>query len=297
MQSNNIEYNIRFGSTSDHTFEKYRDVKNTINKILKNKTVCLSCNSIFLEKTSSCSHCGAKTTRIIDSEIFKNLINSKIKALRYGIPGDRKQTRHDCVRGGIKTDMDNLKLVAYIEGFNPDDNFFTTYQFPIWDLERLMLISFHLWNLLYNQDLGTFVWKERVFDGHIRIPKELMDYINRDNLFLFTGNHKNSNKKVLILSQENNPKIPYLSDVKYLDKKIKAKAGLMDLNPFLIKDFEFAEWHLFFYKDDMFFVVPQNKPLFDVRFDQDLAKLVELDIISKDYNLKPSLRMWDMEDS
>jgi len=173
-------------------------------------------------------------------------------------------------------------------------------------LNRLKLIRLQLWNDLYSTfgGLGTFkeIKKVTIDDKgkytyiKVRTPKDAINY------YPFIANHDLSCKKILILSETNNPLIDTLNDIESIKigrkETIGSDISLPEKNP-LFKPFLDAENALIFEKNSIISVIPQERSWIFPRNVEELKHLFELKHIEsygRSKHLKPSLREWDRDE-
>lgn len=280
-------------SVQDSNFKEYRRFKSPIRRILKHKTLCLSSHKPHVINYKFCPDCNAATTRTDPkyAEILETLIDSKIPQLRVGIPGSKEEKRRKCLKGPLKQDINSYRL-GIITGYKEK------YPIDICDLEKLSLISFQLWNILYSLegDLGTFSGIEEPFEG-IYIPERLSE----DKLFTFIGHHESSNKQILILSPHKEFTHPKISDITLINQKSVKINQYLDIKSVLSEKkllydtFRESEWYLLFEQSSNIFIIPQEKSYLDIRFIEDLEQLLTIDDIARTPQ-KPSYSEWDIDE-
>lgn len=277
----------------DIHFKRYREFKPPIKRILKNKTLCLSSHKPHVINYKICPDCNAVTTRTDPkyAEILEKLIDSKIPQLRRGIPGSKEEKRRNCLKGPLKQNMNYYKM-GIITGYKEK------YPIDICNLEKLSLISFQLWNILYSLegDLGTFIGIEEPFEG-IYIPERLSE----EKLFTFIGHHESSNKQILILSPHKKFTHPKISDITLINQKLAKINQYLDIKSVLSEKkllydkFRESEWYLIFEQSSNIFIIPQEKSYLDIQFIEDLEQLLTIADISRIHQ-KPSLLEWDIDE-
>lgn len=291
------DFILEFVEDDDPFFKMDRGSKSFIRRFFNNKTICLSCHKPHLIKYSHCPDCDVITTRNYP-DLVEKLTLGTIKSLRVGIPGSKFKTRNDSLKGDLKEFMDNENVGMYVGYENPKINL-SVYPIGVWDLEKLHLISVKLWNILYSVEghLGNFIEIDNGTNEPF-IPTEMLkEYI--DGLrFLFRGHHTPSNKDILIISPKKDFKHPCFSRIENTHKTIKEtdKVITLDENS-LFGEFKECEWVLYFNDNENIFIVPQMRSMLDIRDENDLKRLLDLDSISKDYRIKYAWREWDIDDN
>lgn len=279
-------------SVQDIHFKKYRRFKSPIRRILKNKTLCLSSHKPHVINYKLCPDCNAITTRTNPkySEILEKLIDSKIPQLRIGIPGSKEEKRRKCLKGPLKQDI-NYYHMGIITGYKEK------YPIDSCDLEKLSLIGFQLWNILYSLEggLGTFIGIEEPFKGIYTHER-----LSEDKLFVFIGRHESSNKQILILSPHKDFKHPKISNITLIHQKSRINQYLdiksvLSEQELLWDKFRHSEWYLLFEQSSTIFIIPQEKSFLDIRFTEDLEQLLTIADISRIHQ-KPSLLEWDIDE-
>jgi len=287
----------------DSRFKKPGNLKyknDIVKKILYKKTICLRCHNIHSIRYHECPDCGAETL-YYDSDIYKNIINSKIKNLRVGIPGKIGHLYHK-MQGSFRDELqllNNLSMTMHIGYRKSEEDYSDFCPVNVWDLERMFLMGINFWNYLYSTNFGTFVKIMQVYlPTTVPLPKQsLKDYLKYP-YFQFGGHHKASNKNVLILSRNNDVSIDGLIDLIKLEPTIKKTDKYIHItatNP-LYDDFKDAEWYLYYNLEDYIIIVPQERTKLDIQALDDLETLVKLNNFSNNYKIKSSIREWDMDD-
>lgn len=290
------DFILEFVEDDDPLFKKDRRSKSFIRRFLKNKTLCLSCHKPHLFKYPQCPDCGVSTTLNYPSLVEKLTLGT-IKSLRVGIPGPEFKKRNDSLKGDLKEFMDNEEVGLY-EGYeNPKINL-SVYPIGVWDLEKLHLISVKLWNMLYTVkgQLGNFLEMDHRTGEPIIPIGMLKEYFDGD-FFLFRGYHMPSNKNILIMSPKEDFKHPCFTKIENTNKKIQEADKVISLDGTSLWDeFKDCEWYLYFSDNENFFIVPQMRSMLDIRDENDLERLLNLDNVSNDFTVKRSWREWDIDE-
>lgn len=300
LQNIDEEFIFEPVSISDPEFQELKITKSIIRRVLKNKTLCLSSHKPHIVRYKQCPDCGAPTT-INYSEYLKKLIDSPINSLRVGIPGSKYKNRDDSIQGILKMYM-NIQKAGLFAGYVDINDEPNIYPIALWDLEKLQLIGVNLWNILYSLEgqLGTFIWMNYANDI-FNIPPELKAYFDQP-LFQFIGHHIISNKKILILSPNENFTNPLFSDLKKISGVIKSRKKFLNFDKILFKtdlydEFKSVDWFLFFNNNEDIFIIPQTKSVLDIRDKKDLYRFLKFDSIAKNYKQKDSWKEWDMDEA
>jgi len=310
-----------------------------VKELLAGHYICMNCHRLHAMRTDRCYRCNAVTTSyLMPNKIKPKKLRYEIpKAFDYvhdliempmaeleEIPGTRLKSTGKKLPGvnAYRKEIDELRepLVNLLNRYQNPMHFFkylaedpgrTSIFDPVHEvvtnyLNRLKLIRLQLWNDLYSTfgGLGTFkeIKKVTIDDKgkytyiKVRTPKDAINY------YPFIANHDLSCKKILILSETNNPLIDTLNDIESIKigrkETIGSDISLPEKNP-LFKPFLDAENALIFEKNSIISVIPQERSWIFPRNVEELKHLFELKHIEsygRSKHLKPSLREWDRDE-